>query len=152
MDEVLSSLIRYMSASSVMEIRMMNAGSPGDARLTFKDVMILNLIATTEECTPSKLASMLCVSKPTITARLNGLEDRGYIRRARSDEDGRVHIVELSPRTVDVYRTEWGIFESVSEGLRERFGDERMAEFSLILDEASRLMSAHGRESDDHRF
>ncbi len=140
MDEVTRSMIRHLAAGSVMELRIINSDPSADTRLSFKDVMFLNLIATMEDCTPSKLADAACVTKPTITSRLNGLEDKGFIRRARSDEDGRVQVVELTPRIADVYRMEWGIFERMVEDLRERFGEERLRDFAEVLDEASRLL------------
>lgn len=140
MDDVTQSMIRHIAAGSIMELRIINSDPSADARLSFKDVMFMNLIVTIEDCTPSKLAEAACVTKPTITSRLNSLEDKGFVRRARSDEDGRVQVVELTPRIADVYRMEWGIFERMVEDLRERFGEERLRDFAEVLDEVSRLL------------
>jgi DNA-binding MarR family transcriptional regulator len=47
--------------------------------------------------TPTELSSALIVSSGGMTKRLNGLEDRGLIRRAPDPNDGRSTTVALTP-------------------------------------------------------
>lgn len=143
MSDAFRAMVRYMAASSAMELRMTNALPEADAHLSYKDVMCLNLIAEYEGCTATRLADAACVSKPTVTARLNALESKGYIRRVRSDDDGRVQHIELAGPMAVSYGCKWDYLKEVSDALRERFGDERLRDFIEMMDEASRLMTEY---------
>ena len=49
-----------------------------------------------EGCTVSKLASMLGVSKPSVTVMVNKLEKKGYLEKLNNQEDGRSVMVTLT--------------------------------------------------------
>lgn len=149
MADALRSLARYVAASSVMELRISATDPDAEAHLTFKDVMYLNLIAVNEGCTATRLAELACVSKPTITVRLNALEAKGIIRRARSEEDGRVQILEVVGPIAKAYGHEWDFLARVSDSLVERFGEERVEQFAEMLDEVSRQMNEYEPPIDD---
>ena len=143
MSDALRAMVRYMAARSAMELRLSNAMPEADVHISYKDVMYLNLIAEHEGCTATRLAELACVSKPTVTARLNALEAKGYIRRVRSEEDGRVQLIELAGPMAATYGREWDLLEEVSDALRERFGEDRMSDFVEMMDEASRMMTEY---------
>ena len=45
----------------------------------------------------TELAQTEALAQPTVTQLVDKLEGRGLVSRARSDEDGRVVIVEITP-------------------------------------------------------
>lgn len=66
--------------------------------LTSQQHSVLAIVATNEESTPLALAEALGVSKGAISQHLGVLEKGGYIRRRKSEHDGRVTILELGPK------------------------------------------------------
>ena len=55
---------------------------------------VLNIISETEgPHTPVKLAEMLKVSKPMITAHITSLENKGYIIKSPSQQDKRAYCI-----------------------------------------------------------
>ncbi|MFT0898390.1 MarR family winged helix-turn-helix transcriptional regulator [Candidatus Methanoprimaticola sp. MG2] len=143
MNDVADRLARYMIVSSLMELRMMSADPSSDDNLSYRDVLYLNLISGMEECTVSKLADAACVTKPTVTVRINSLVRRGLVVRIPSETDRRVSYIMLSDRSMKVFESEWRIFEEVSDMLERRFGNERLRDFVDVMDGAFDLIEAH---------
>lgn len=54
------------------------------------------------QATQSELAHWIAVSPPTISRSISTLEDRGWVRRVPSAEDGRVVLAELTPAGEEV--------------------------------------------------
>lgn len=140
-------LLRFSMAASVMELRMMHDDPSFDIPMSYKDALYLNMITMTPGCTASKLARMACVTKPTVTARINGMVSRGLVTRTRSEEDGRVFTIEPSELMVHAYERETEVLSDIEARLVERFGERRVSEFAEVLDEVSRLLS--GAEAPD---
>lgn len=105
-NDVADRLARYMIVSSLMELRMMSADPSSDDNLSYRDVLYLNLISGMEECTVSKLADAACVTKPTVTVRINSLVRRGLVVRIPSETDRRVSYIMLSDRSMKVFESE----------------------------------------------
>jgi len=53
--------------------------------------------------TPGQLASMLDLDPAIVTRLLRQLEEAGWVSRSRSHEDGRVTLVEATPRGAEVF-------------------------------------------------
>lgn len=54
------------------------------------------------ECTLGELAQRCAVSAPTISRSARTLEEKGWVRRAPSDQDGRMVVVGLTPQGRDL--------------------------------------------------
>ena len=65
-------------------------------KLSSTQIHYLDLINHEPDSTASLLAKKLKVTKPSATGHLEKLEKLGYIRRVRSEEDGRVQFLELT--------------------------------------------------------
>ena len=52
--------------------------------------------------TPTELAARERITPPSMNRVLNGLEDRGYITRTRSEDDARKVVVSLTPLARDL--------------------------------------------------
>lgn len=135
------SLMRFAMASSLLELRMMNADPSIDVPMSYKDALYLNMVFMSPGCTMSDLARTACVTRPTVSVRVGGMERKGLVRRVRSETDHRVTNVELADWVAAAYETETRLMSEVESRLVERFGRERVEEFSEVLEEASRMLS-----------
>ena len=106
----------------------------GTMDLTYKEMMYLYLIDLTEDCTVSKLADMINVSLPAVTKRINSLEERGLVQRTRSEGDGRVKTVTLSERGAALSKRMDDLFYPILDRFAERFPQEDVARFCMMLD------------------
>ncbi|HVD24939.1 MAG TPA: MarR family transcriptional regulator [Gaiellaceae bacterium] len=79
--------------ASQLFVRELNrAGYP------FTHVGLLTLIDLYGPITPGDLEDETAIPKTTLRGRLNGLYQRGYVRRVPNPEDRRSHFVEVTPK------------------------------------------------------
>lgn len=137
--------MRLLSSGSFLELRMIrqnpDAVETSDAKISYKDTLYLDLISENPGCTMSDLASMVSVTKPTITARINRLTERGMVRREQNDADGRITRLYLTDETRKVYDWEASVLDDIMVRLGSSHSESEMAAFISMLDEASRLIS-----------
>ena len=122
--------------SSISELRTMHGGdySPG---LSYHSMLYLNIIAGTENCTVSKLADILQITRSAVTIKVSGLVKRGYVEKQQSGEDGRVWLIRLTPRLADIYAMFDRISAKTEGALREKHPDSDMALFGQMLREVA---------------
>lgn len=119
-------------------------------RMTFRDYLYLVMIDSNEECTVSKLAAMTRVSKPSVTARVDGLVERGLVTRTRSEDDKRVVRLELTERAAESVNREREVISYLLDGLAEEHGEDSVREFLVMADElASKIWEFGDNGGDD---
>jgi DNA-binding MarR family transcriptional regulator len=64
--------------------------------LSLRQIRFLDLIRELHNPTPSELARLLQITKPSITAVVDRLENLGYIHKVRSDADRRSYHLHLT--------------------------------------------------------
>ena len=84
---------------------------------------------------PHEFANRLLVTRAAITALLDALEARAYVRRNPSAEDGRMSLIEITGRGLEVLR----------ELLPEHFAAERAMVACLNANEKELLVGLLGR-------
>ena len=134
---------RCLAGCSVIDLRMMKDDPSIELPVSYKDVLYLNMIASAGSATVSELAAAARVARPTVTCRVNSLEERGYVVRERSEEDRRVVRIRLSGPMAEAYRKEWEALDALTDSLEARFGAERVAEFLEVLEAASGMMAGY---------
>jgi DNA-binding MarR family transcriptional regulator len=122
--------------SAVSELRMLHGGnySPG---LSYHSMLYLNIIAGTADCTVSRLADILQITRSAVTIKVGELVKRGFVEKRRSAEDGRVWFLELTPRLADIYAMFDRLTAKTEEALRARHGDGDMELFGQMLREVA---------------
>jgi DNA-binding MarR family transcriptional regulator len=135
------SFTRHYYARTLMELRMMNRVNVNE-KITFNSVLYMDLIAFTENCTVSKLAELLHVSKSSITIKVNELVEQGYIIKTRSETDGRVHFLSISPEASEPYDEEERQFDVMIRMLREKYSEEELKRFSEMLNTSAEYLDA----------
>ena len=84
---------------------------------------------------PHEIADRLLVTRAAVTALLDALESRGYARRLRSPEDGRMSLIEITDKGDEILR----------ELLPEHFAAERAMAACLNANEKELLIGLLGR-------
>lgn len=104
---------------------------PGD--LSLQEVIYMEIIIALGDPTVAEFSRYAKLSAPNTAYRLNKLEERGYIRRTRSDHDKREFRVEATGR----YREEYGVIfdyiHLVCDRIEQRFSEEDVDKFREML-------------------
>ena len=118
---------------------------PGD--LSLQEVIYMEIIIALGAPTVAEFSRYAKLSASNTAYRLNKLEERGYIRRTRNDQDKREFRVEATSR----YREEYGVIfdyiHLVCDRIEERFSPEDVSKFEEMLGIISEeLMPEAGRQ------
>ena len=107
------------------------SNAPGD--LSLQEVIYMEIIIALGAPTVAEFSRYAKLSAPNTAYRLNKLEERGYIRRTRSDLDKREFRIEPSKR----YREEYGVIfdyiHLVCDRIEERFTPSKIDKFEEML-------------------
>lgn len=122
--------------TSISELRAMHGGdySPG---LSYHSMLYLNIIAGMEDCTVSKLADVLKITRSGVTIKVSELVRRGFVEKKQSKTDGRIWIITLSPKMAEVYAMFNNQSIRVEASLREKYSDTEITLFGQMLREVA---------------
>lgn len=119
--------------------------------LSYRDILYINLILLTPECTVSKLAETLRVSMPTVTRRINSMEERGIVVRHKQEGDGRFKTIEISDRLMDLFRDQDATVVAAMDDLAEAYSDEDVARFCEMLDFVAERVEHSSRQREESK-
>ena len=128
------SFFNMYHAISWMEFQT-NVRHSGD--MSYRDIMYINLIMFMDNCTVSKLADMLNISKPAVTVRVNQLIDKGIVIKQKSKLDERVNILMISPKVYTTYGDEDRRINHALAKLCEEYPPEDVDRFAEMLNSLS---------------
>lgn len=135
MTDLRRSFFDMYHAISWMEFQT-NVNHSGD--MSYRDIMYINLIMFMDNCTVSKLAKMLNISKPAVTVRVNQLIEKGIVIKKKSKTDERVNILMISPEIYTMYGDEDRRINHSLAKLCEDYSPEDIAKFSEMLSSLSK--------------
>lgn len=121
---------------SLYELKIMNEGDYYN-KLSYNTILYLNVISLTENCTASKLAEALNITKSAVTLKVNEMIKQNLIVKEQSQEDKRVFYIKLSPemeKAISIYNR---IFEKMEKKVMERYTPEELNTFIKILNNIS---------------
>lgn len=111
---------------------------------------VLNILAQTAgPHTSVKLAQMLGVSKPMITAHLSSLLEKGYITKEQSQEDKRAFYVLPTEKAMALVESAREDMERYLTRLTEALGQDDFAKFVALAQKANAVLQEeieHGSE------
>lgn len=122
-----------------------------DPALSYRDILYINLILLTPGCTVSKLAEMLRVSLPTVTRRINTMEERGIVVRRKQEGDGRFKTIELSDRLMELFGDQEATVAGAMDDLAEAYSAEEVERFCEMLDFVVERVERSSRERGEGR-
>lgn len=140
-DESLDRLIsRLIHTSEALEEQLkteseLESLTPRQARCT-------EIIAELKNPTPSELAQLIGISKPSVSVMLEKMEAGGYLKKVRSDKDRRAAHVHLTPKgemSADLHHL---LHRNISELLIRGFTDQEKRDFSKLLIKAVASLEA----------
>ena len=107
-----------------------------DLGLTQKQVSVLWLVDETPGIAQIELGSELQMDRATTMTIVNRLQDRGYLRREKSETDGRKQALYLTDEGVDALGQAKDCIRQDEGWLKQRFTD---AELKLLVDLLKRI-------------
>lgn len=121
---------------SLYELQLMN-GSDYFNGLSYNSLLYINVIEQTKDCTVSRLAEMLHITKSAVTIKINELVRQKIVVKEQSTFDKRVFYLKLSPETDELMKNYDRIFQKAEAELRHKYTEEQLDLFGDILDTIS---------------
>lgn len=119
----------------ILELRIRNE-HPAYAKLSYNSSLYLDIISAHQgEYTPSKLADMLHIARPSVTQKINVLEKAGYVTRKQNPADKREYFLYFNADSFDadtqsIYTK---LNKQISESMEQRYSKEEIEKFSEML-------------------
>ncbi len=124
-------LVRLFRNINVIEERAICTGDYKD--VTANDMHVIEAIDMEEARNMSSVARSLGVTTGTLTIAVNSLVKKGYVERARSEEDRRVVLVSLSEKGKRAYLHHRQFHEQMIEAIVEELSEEEQAVLEKAL-------------------
>ena len=128
-------ITNFFHDMGIVELRIRNE-HPAYAKLSFNSSLYLDIIAAHQgEYTPSKLADMLHIARPSVTQKLNVLEKAGYVTRKQNPADKREYFLYLNENvfTSDSPSIYAKLGQHLDEAMTQRYAKEEIEKFSEML-------------------
>ena len=127
------SLNAFYYSNALCDLQLMNRqfSSP---TITYNSLLYLEIIYSMQgKCTASKLADMLCVSRPGVTKKLNELIEQGLIIKTPDPNDRRKYFLTVNEDTAPQYRIYRQQDDLAVKTITERYSEEDIKKFSDML-------------------
>lgn len=121
---------------ALYELQVMN-GDDFYHGLSYNSILYLNVISQMKECTASKIAAALKITKSAVTLKVNELMKQGAVIKTQSQKDRRVYYIEISPNLEKVFSIYDRVFEKIERDLEKKYSKEQLAVFEEILQTVS---------------
>lgn len=132
----LDTINHFYYQMSLRELRMTkDTGSYKE--LTNNSMVYLDIISQTEQCTVSKLADALSITKSAVTMKVNELVKRGFLVKTQSATDKRVFFLTLHPEMQDIYDRFDNIFTSIGRKMERKYTQEELSLFCRMLSDVA---------------
>jgi len=141
LNEVLVGLFRNITS---IEEKALKIGEYKD--LSVNDMHVIEAINIHTPKNMSSVAKMLMVTTGTLTISVNGLVKKGYVDRARSEEDRRVVLISLTEKGCKAFAQHKKFHQSMIESIVKDLDETEQ----VILEKALRNMGAFFREWVKH--
>ena len=128
------SLNAFYYSNALCDLKLMNQkfSSPG---VTYNSLLYLEIIYSMHgKCTASKLAEMLCVSKPGVTLKLNELAEQDLIIKKPDPNDKRKQYLFVNEEKVPQYKTYRKQDDLAVQMITEKYSEEDIQKFCDMLD------------------
>jgi DNA-binding MarR family transcriptional regulator len=115
------------------EIQSAGLQAEGFTELSLRQIFYLDVIARCENPTPSELARIVKVTRPSITAAIDKLERMGLIRKAASDDDRRSYHLHLSDKGREVTNAHQHVHAHLAQQLTNGLEPEEIKTFIRLI-------------------
>ena len=101
--------------------------------LSAMEVICMELIVALEEPTVNEFARYASLSAPNAAYKVGRLVKKGYLEKVRSEKDHREYHLRPTEKYDLEYGEVFGYTDEVSRKLREKFSQEDLAKFDVML-------------------
>lgn len=101
--------------------------------LTQKQVSVLWLVGDHPGIAQTDLARRLRMDRATVMAIVNRLQERGFLKRGKSETDGRKQTLTLRPAGVEILKEAKQAIREHEKWLKSRFTDEEVQTLMELL-------------------
>ena len=123
----------FYYSNALCDLRLMNKKFT-DQSITYNSLLYLELIYSMQgKCTASKLAEMLCVSKPGVSLKLNELIAQGLVIKVPDPEDHRKNLLFVNEEAVPQYRVYRQQDDLAVKTISEKYTPEDVEKFCQML-------------------
>lgn len=128
-------ITKFFHDMGILELRIRNE-HPAYAKLSYNSSLYLDIISAHQgEYTPSKLADMLHIARPSVTQKINVLEKAGYVTRKQNPADKREYFLyfnadAFAADTQSIYAK---LDKQISTSMEQRYSKEEIEKFSEML-------------------
>lgn len=114
------------------ELQIMNESDYYNG-LSYNSLLYINVVAQMENCTVSKIADALNITRSAVTIKLNELAKQGAIVKTQSEDDKRVFFIKLSPDMEKKTRIDDRVFCRIGADLQKKYSQRQLKLFQEIL-------------------
>lgn len=104
-----------------------------ESSLSATEMFSVDIIESLNRPTIGEFAEFIGVSFPSATYKVNALEDKGYIKRVRSNTDRRESYLELTKKYYDYAKLNDQDMREVVNKINEEFTDEEIELLGKLL-------------------
>ncbi len=115
------------------------------------DMHIIEAIGKKQSKNMSTVAKTLSVTVGTLTIAINNLVKKGYVNRARSEEDRRVVLISLSKKGERAYDHHEKFHDEMIQATLSGLDQEQTKILVKALKNLSKFFREYGRDSNDEK-
>lgn len=124
---------KFYYSAALCDLRLMNRTFMSQ-NITYNSLLYLELIYTMEgQCTASKIAELLYISKPAVTLKVNELIKLGLVVKTPDPQDHRQNLLSINKEVIPEYRAYCQKNMSAVQMLQEKYSPEEIQRFCEML-------------------
>jgi DNA-binding MarR family transcriptional regulator len=132
-DHLISLITRYIAEQESDALK-----SPDFTELSMKQIVYMETIAALGHPSYGDLARQFGISKPSVTAIVDKLIQKGYLERVQSDADRRVFHVHLTEKGSQLSAAHNAVHAKIARQMSEALSDAEFSQFAHLLQKISR--------------
>lgn len=130
--KIKSAVSRFYYDMTLSELHRMHS-SAILPNISYNSLLYLDLVDMTPNCTVSRLAELLHVSKPAVTMKVRELMNQGLLEKIQSENDKRVFYLRVRPEVVEEYRSYDQSLRRATTFVESRFEQKEIDTFCEVL-------------------
>ena len=140
---------RLYYEETIHELAMRN--SAGE-KISYNTIMYLDAITYLPQCTVSKLAERLQISKPAVTMKVNEMLRQNLIEKEQSAHDKRVFYLRPKVRSGELYPEYDAALMKTEQYLKETYSAGEMDIFEQIFSDAAEKYIEELKKSEQFNY
>ncbi|MCI8796285.1 MAG: MarR family transcriptional regulator [Dorea sp.] len=116
--------------------------------LTNNDMHVIEAIGTGDGGNMSSIARKLNITVGSLTTAMNGLVNKKYVERHRSEEDRRVVYVKLTQKGIRAYKHHEDYHRQMTQAVMDKLDEKEMPVLLKTLDALSEFFTGYSRQKE----